>query len=175
MTCWKTILATTAILFSSAVYAQTGGDPPQVRAEAGRADMDETYWKLPNAADLKAYSRAAEEGDAVAQFKLAMMYYSGDLVPQSYTEAANWFRKAAEQGLASAQKNLGMLYGKGQGVPQSDAEAYVWLNLATISGAEGTVNIRDHAASMLSAEDLKAARERVGDLYGEIQQGKAGG
>ena len=175
MTSWKTILATTAILFLSAIYAQADSGPPQVRGEAGRGDMDETFWKLPNAADLKAYHRAAEQGDAATQFRLAMMYYSGDLVPQNYVEAANWLRKAAEQGLASAQKNLGVLYGKGQGVPQSDAEAYVWLDVATISGAEDTVNIRNYAASKLSAEDLDTAKKRAAALYEEIQQRKVEG
>jgi TPR repeat protein len=101
-----------------------------------------------------------------------MMYFNGDGLPREYTEAANWFRKAAEQGNAVAQKNLGVMYGKGYGVPQSDAEAYVWASIATISGDEGAINIRDYAASTLSAEDLATARNRVAKLYEQIQKKK---
>jgi len=49
----------------------------------------------------------AEQGHAVAQFSLGVMYRKGQGVSQNYKTAAKWFRLAAEQGDAAAQFNLG--------------------------------------------------------------------
>ena len=46
---------------------------------------------------MKWYRKAAEQGDAKAQFNLALRYYKGEGVTQDYAEAAKWYRKAAEQ------------------------------------------------------------------------------
>ena len=42
--------------------------------------------------------KAAEGGDAEAQFNLGRMYASGEGVPRDYKAAVRWFRKADEQG-----------------------------------------------------------------------------
>ena len=67
----------------------TGQGVPQDRAEAAR-------W----------YRKAAEQGDADAQFNLGLMYHNGQGVPQDHAEAARWSRKAAEQRDAEAQNIL---------------------------------------------------------------------
>jgi TPR repeat protein len=51
------------------------------------------------------------------------VYANGEGVPQSYTEAIQWYRRAAAQGEMRAQFNLRLLYTNGQGVPQDYAEA----------------------------------------------------
>ena len=61
---------------------------------------------------------SAEQGDAMAQNNLGVMYQKGEGVPQDYKEAVKWYRLAAEQGHATAQTNLGGMYYKGQGVPE---------------------------------------------------------
>jgi TPR repeat protein len=48
------------------------------------------------------YQKAAEQGNAAAQYNLGMCYYKGLGVRQDYNEAMRWLRKAAEQGLAEA-------------------------------------------------------------------------
>ncbi|MBT6105900.1 MAG: sel1 repeat family protein, partial [Porticoccaceae bacterium] len=78
------------------------------------------------APDFDETKAAAEQGDAVAQNNLAVMYALGDGVPENDTEAVKWYRKAAEQGNAVAQNNLGFMYNKGEGVPENDAEAVKW-------------------------------------------------
>ena len=40
----------------------------------------------------------AKQGDARAQYNLAMLYSNGRGVPQSDTEAARWYKEAASQG-----------------------------------------------------------------------------
>ena len=72
----------------------------------------------------------AEEGDALAQVNLGVMYENGRGVPEDDAEAVRWFRLAAEQGNAFSQSNLGVKYLNGEGVPQDDAEAVRWWRLA---------------------------------------------
>jgi TPR repeat protein len=91
---------------------------------------------------LKLYKRAADEGHAVAQNNVGVMYAEGQGVPQDYAEAVKWYRLASQQGLAIAQKNLGGLYNGGQGVSQNYVEAVKWYRLAAQQGlAEAQYNL----------------------------------
>ena len=56
------------------------------------------------------WRKAAEQGDAAAQYYLAHCYFFGDGVAKDKAEAVMWFRKAAEQGLADGQYWLGLCY-----------------------------------------------------------------
>jgi TPR repeat protein len=76
----------------------------------------------------------ANDGDAVAQYNLGLMYATGQGVSQDYVMAAIWLRKAAEQGYAFAQSNLGTLYRDGRGVPSDPAEAVAWFQKAADQG-----------------------------------------
>ncbi|KAF8920469.1 hypothetical protein BGZ58_004354, partial [Dissophora ornata] len=53
------------------------------------------------------YLKAANQGNASAQYNLGFMYEHGKGVPQDYSKAMEWYLKAANQGHASAQPNLG--------------------------------------------------------------------
>ena len=110
-------------------------------------------------ADLRA---RAEQGDADAQYTLALRYDYGEGVPQDYAEAARWYRLAAEQGDASAMTNLGIRYASGWGVPQDYVLAHMWRNLATFRLAgeelEQSVRTRDALASLMTSEDLSEAQ-----------------
>ena len=55
------------------------------------------------------YRKAAEQGNAEAQFSLASMYEEGRGVVKDSTLAVQWYRKAAEQGDTTAQKSLDRL------------------------------------------------------------------
>ena len=75
---------------------------------------------------VKWYRKAAEQGNADAQFNLGYCYLTGQGVSQDYTKAVMLYRKAAEQGLAHAQYSLGSCYEYGQGVLQDIHEATIW-------------------------------------------------
>jgi uncharacterized protein len=77
----------------------------------------------------------AEQGDRVAQTKLAQLFRRGLGVPLDYAAAAHWYRRAADQGDAAAQNALGVLYGVGLGVPRDYAEAAGWYRRAAEQGA----------------------------------------
>ena len=100
---------------------------------------------IPVAADAQNpsadYWRArAEEGEAIAQYNLGVMYADGRGVPQDDAEAVRWWRLAAERGLAVAQYFLGAMYANGDGVPEDDTEAVRWFRLAAEQG-----NANSHA------------------------------
>ncbi|MCL2102850.1 MAG: sel1 repeat family protein [Syntrophorhabdaceae bacterium] len=83
------------------------------------------------AQDFEAIKRAAEKGDAKAQFNLGNMYLEGRGVALNDAEAAKWFRSAAEQGVSEAQHNLGAMYFEGRGVTKNETEAVKWFRLAS--------------------------------------------
>ena len=66
---------------------------------------------------------ATEQGDAVSQFNLGLMYDTGEGVTQDYQEAVRWYRLAAAQGYVNAQFNLAVMYANGYGVAQDYQEA----------------------------------------------------
>jgi TPR repeat protein len=80
------------------------------------------------------YRKAAEQGDAKAQFNLGWAYEQGQGVEQDYAQAAAWWRKSADQGNDAAQNNLGSLYENGQGVPQDYVQAAAWYRKAANQG-----------------------------------------
>jgi TPR repeat protein len=79
---------------------------------------------------LQWFRRAANQGNADAQFNLGVMYANGQGVPQDEAEAVKWYRLAADQGNAYARTNLGLMYAGGRGVPQDSSEAVKWYRLA---------------------------------------------
>lgn len=84
-------------------------------------------------AQAEYYRKAAEQGNADAQYNLGVCYDNGEGVTQSYEEAVKWYRLAAEQGNAMAQYNLGGCYEFGEGVTQSYEEAFKWYSKAVLS------------------------------------------
>ena len=71
---------------------------------------------------VKWLCRAADQGNAKAQFNLGVCYTQGEGVPLDHAEAVKWFLKAADQKDAEAQYNLGVCYRDGQGVAKDEAE-----------------------------------------------------
>jgi len=98
-----------------------------------QAGMD-AYYQGDYATALKEWRPLADQGDAVAQNNLGVMYDQGLGVPQDAVEAVRWYRLAAEQGDAGAQNNLGVMYKKGLGVPQNYGAAVRWYRLSADQG-----------------------------------------
>ncbi len=113
---------------------------------------------------LQEFKPLAEQGLAVAQNNLGIMYDNGRGVPQDYAEAVKWYRRAAEQGDADAQANLGNMYYSGLGVPQDYVQAHMWLNLAASRSSPGkhrsqaATNRAVVAAKMTPAQIAEAQR-----------------
>ena len=86
------------------------------------------------AKSFREFKVLAEQGDVDAQFKLGVIYYSGQGVPGDYVEALNWFKKAALRGHPLAQYNVGYMNEKGEGTPQDYVEAAKYYRQAAERG-----------------------------------------
>jgi TPR repeat protein len=104
------------------------------------------------------WSKAAEQGDAVAQFNFGVMYQTGIGVPQDNAEAVKWFRKAAEQGDAKAQFALGMMCDQGKGVQRDSVQAYMWLSLAAAKDGN-TRSLLDSIARGMTPNQIADAKK----------------
>jgi TPR repeat protein len=85
---------------------------------------------MAQAQDFDAIRRAAEQGDANAQFDMGMLRAREG----HYSEAIDWYRKSAEQANARAQYNLGIYTRDGQGTPQDYKQAADWLRKSAEQG-----------------------------------------
>ena len=72
----------------------------------------------------------AEKGDALAQFRVALMLANGFGTTQNLPEAVEWYRRAAAKELPEAQFALGVCYGTGKGVEKDPKEATEWFRKA---------------------------------------------
>ncbi|MEO5334186.1 MAG: sel1 repeat family protein [Magnetococcus sp. YQC-5] len=115
------------------------------------------------AQDIDAVRKAAEQGQAHAQFQLGLMYDRGVGVPQNHQEAAKWFlkaaermdaddkksqevnvdtlRKKAEDGDMNAQKQLGWMFLHGKGVQKDYMEANKWYNMSDVVEKESIIYV----------------------------------
>ena len=79
--------------------------------------------------------KAAELGNAKAQYYLANTYHNGyGGEAKNLSKAVEWQTKAAEQGYAKAQKELGDYFYKGDGVTQDYTKAVEWYRKAAEQG-----------------------------------------
>ncbi len=94
----------------------------------------EAYNNKKYADALRFFSRAADRGEAGAQFAMGLMLANGFGVDKDYAKALGWFRKAAAQGNSDAQTNIGYLYANGWGVPQDYQKSMEWYRKAADAG-----------------------------------------
>ncbi|MCX6238370.1 MAG: tetratricopeptide repeat protein [Bacteroidia bacterium] len=80
------------------------------------------------------FQRAAEEGDADAQYNLGVMYYFGDAGEKDFAKAFVCFRKAADAGYAQAQYNLAGMYYFGEGTEKDVFQAFNYYSKAAENG-----------------------------------------
>jgi ATP-dependent protease ClpP protease subunit len=101
----------------------------------------------------------AEQGNAAAQYNVAVLFEKGQGVAQSYQEAARWYLKAAEQGDPDAQVSIAVLYEKGLGVvARSPSVAQKWYALAA-ANPRASSRVKERARKRYA--DLSHAREEV--------------
>jgi len=98
------------------------------------------YGQLPEFKETKV---RAEEGDAEAQYNLAVMYDMGIGAPKNYSESGKWYAKAAAQGIAEAQFQLGVRYYEhGKQAKKNYGNAFSWFYKAANQGmAEAQYNV----------------------------------
>jgi len=123
---------------------------------------------------LREWRPLAEQGVAIAQFNLGVMYKNGQGVPQDYAEALKWYRLAAEQGVASAQFNLGVMYQFGDGFLQSNVMAHMWYNIASANGHPKLGERRDGIAGQMTSAEISKAQEMARECMASDYQNCGG-
>jgi len=126
------------IIFAVIALALSG----PVRAESNELPVDNSVGS--GAVDTKTEDsdsnmilirKAAEMGDAEAQYALSSAYLIGHGgVSKDGEQAVKWLRMSADQGFPPAQYDLGLVYWEGAMVPQDFSQAVVWMQKAAVSG-----------------------------------------
>ena len=97
---------------------------------ASLEDAVAAYRRADYATAFQVYHSLADQGLAVAQFNLGLMYANGQGVSRDETEAMKWYRLAADQGRSDAQYQLGHWSYQ----QNNYAEAAKWFRLAAEQG-----------------------------------------
>ena len=84
------------------------------------------------------FEKAAEQGLADAQLRLAFMYMDGEGVTASMDKALYWSEKAAMQGFDLAQTQTGVLYSTVKG---DSEKAIYWWKKAAAQGEETAIEM----------------------------------
>ncbi len=112
-----------------------------------------------------ALRQAAAQGDARAQYWIAVRYAEGEGTPQNLTEAARWLERAASAGLAPAQYRLAVLYERGQGVAKDLGRARSWYQAAARKG--NVKAMHNLAVSLSGRQDGDPDYALAAKWYGE--------
>jgi hypothetical protein len=124
---------------------------------------------------VQLYQDSAENGEADAQYKLGLLYLTGNGALQDFAEAAKWLRRAAEQGYALAQYELGLIYRTGYGSAVDPVKSYMWLNLAAAAGIQQAVSARDEVMRSLNSKQLAQAQKISRDWLASRARRESGG
>ena len=99
---------------------------------------------------LKLQWKAAEHGDAEAQYALGQAYEEGKGISTDTRTAFGWFFKAALQGHADAQYKVASAYHTGRGVTRSLPDALKWYKLADANGQPEAAAMAQALAAFLA-------------------------
>lgn len=88
-------------------------------------------WRQIKIARIQAQSR---NGDTRAEYRLALLYESGEMHPPTPHAALQLLKDAAYKGMVAAQLQLAFKYKDGNGAPRNLNEAMVWFRKAAEMG-----------------------------------------
>ncbi|MBC3375468.1 sel1 repeat family protein [Pseudomonas sp. SWRI92] len=143
-------------------HAQAGGNSLLIPA-MGRCTLNTQPQDLAPALD--ACRKAADDGDAQAQYELGEFYYDGKAAPRDLKLALSYFEKASLQGHPQAQYKLGGMFFHGEGVPANNVQAYIVLKMAAVNGAEEALDTADEVAEQMPRDELEVATQVLGQIF----------
>ncbi len=104
------------------------------------------------------WSPLADQGSAIAQSSLGLLYYSGSGVRKDYRRARKLFLEAAKRNVPEAQMFLSLMYRRGDGVRQSYLMSYMWCDIAVSAGHEAASYVRLTLAEYLDGDEVLQAQ-----------------
>lgn len=115
-------------------------------------------------------NRAAHQGSAEAQYRLAQLLEAGEGLRREPAWAALWFQRAAERGHPEAQFALALMQVVGEGTARDEAEA---LARMTIAEGRGVAPARRYREALQRRVPPAQARATTARLRGETARGPA--
>jgi len=111
------------------------------------------------------YRKAAELGDANAQFNLGLMYRYGPGYSPNLDRWVEAFGPAPGHASPTAQGSPAGKYNPGSGIPKNYIEAHKWMSLA-VARATGDdqkrfADARDSLAKLMTPEQIAEAQKRA--------------
>ncbi len=163
------------IIVLIAVLGMTAcGPTPEELVEQGKNHVEnENYTEA-----MACFQKAAEKGNAEAEYNIADLYLNGLGVEEDHETSAEWLKKSAEKDYPEAQNMLAVMYYGGVGVPQDYEKAAKWAKRAA---AYDMVDAQYVLASLYAdgkgvpqdfnkaAELLLKVEKKGGDLAKEAQ------
>jgi DNA-binding FadR family transcriptional regulator len=120
-------------------------------------------------------NKAAEQGNAKAQYNLGHLFYNGEVVPQNYEKAFEFMNNAAEQGIGYAHHMLCLMYDNGIGVAENPEKAFECCMDAINHGcAEAKAYLEHMAASGRVPSEYKRGMSLVRDELARQLLGEEG-
>jgi TPR repeat protein len=106
--------------------------PTAAAAQSGQGSGDDSGRGVPQDRSQIAawYRKAAEQGDANAQFNLGLMYLYGPGYSPSLERWVGAFDPTAGYARPTAQRSPAARYSPGSGIPKDCIEAQKWMSLA---------------------------------------------
>jgi TPR repeat protein len=131
-------------------------------AEAQRMAKEKETVRMKAAEELRtATLQAAQQGSGDAQHRLALMYFTGDIVTRDMKAGLSWLTKAAKNGVADAQFELGERYRTGASLPKDEVAAELWLKRAADKNQpDATASLAMLRGTRLERAAATAAAER---------------
>lgn len=80
------------------------------------------------------FLRAAQRGNADAQYRMGLCYFFNKGINQNYEEAVSWFLKAAKQKHSQAMLKLAICHSRGIGTTKNAYLAFKWFKKAAELG-----------------------------------------
>lgn len=89
---------------------------------------------LGNSEATRELERLAQAGETIAEHFLGVLYIGGKGLPQSDTQALDWFLRAAKKGHLESMHNLAVIYERSTGNLKDEQAARTWYRAAAQKG-----------------------------------------
>jgi hypothetical protein len=113
------------------------------------------------------YRKAAEQGDAKAQFNLGLMYRYGPGYSPNLDRWVDAFDPAPGYARPTAQRSPAARYSPGSGIPKDYIEAHKWMSLAaaraTGDDQKRFADARDSLAKVMTPVQIAKAQKRAAE------------
>jgi len=107
------------------------------------------------------FTEAAEEGNMLAQYYLAVMYATGRTLERDDVAAYKWFMKAALQGHPISQGNIGTMKLNGRGTEYDITGSYFWFIVAEDGGFEKARKFMWRVTNYMERDDINSIQAKA--------------